>query len=155
VGSAGPWLQFVGGGGGHSLPFMVVGTRCVFIILIYCLQALDLPWSFLSQHDVAANRRGRGDVEGANHQPPVGSQRWWCCVSGVGGNRHGGVAYLSIIKQNNDVVPHQSVLHGYHVAFSNMVWLTHGVVHGSGAVECSFHGRWSLCASRRPGCCHC
>ena len=55
-------------------PFVVVGTQHVFIILIHCSQALDLPWSFLSWHDVAANRRGRGDVEGvltANHQRVV------------------------------------------------------------------------------------
>ena len=98
MGSAGPWLRFVGGGGGRSSPFVVVGTQYVFVILIYRLQALDLPWSFLSQHDVAADRQGRGDIEGANCQLPVGGQQWWCCVSEVGGNRRGGVAYLSAIK---------------------------------------------------------
>jgi len=67
-------MQFVGGGGGRSSLFMVVGTRCVFVVLIYCSQALDLPWSFLSQHDVAANGWGGGDdVKGASCQPPVGS----------------------------------------------------------------------------------
>jgi len=144
----------VGGGGGHLLLFVVVGTRHVFIILIYRSQALDLPWSFLSRCDVAANRQGRGDVEGANHQPPVGGRQWWCCVSGVGGNGHGGVAYLSAIKRNNDVVivvvPGQSALHG-----CDMAWLTHGVVHGSGAVECIFCEHWLSSASHRPGCCHC
>jgi len=35
MGSAGPWSQFVGGGGGRSLPFVVVGTWHVFIILVY------------------------------------------------------------------------------------------------------------------------
>ena len=132
----------MGGGGGCSSLFVVVGTQHVFVVLIYRLQALNLPWLFLSQCDVAANGWGRGDVEGANRQPPVGGQRWWCCVSGVGGNRRGGVAYLSAIKQNNDVVvvivPRQSVLHGCNVA-----QLTHGVICGSGAVECIFHGRWS------------
>jgi len=44
---------------------------------------------------MAADRWGRGDVEGASCQPPVGGRQWWCCVSGVGGNRHGGVAYLT------------------------------------------------------------
>jgi len=31
---------------------------------------------------------------------------------------------------------------GYHIAFSDMAQLTRGVVHGSGAVECGFRGRW-------------
>ena len=65
MGSAGPSLWFVGGGGGCSLLFMVVGTQCVFVVLVYHLRVLDLPWSFLSQHDMAADRWGRGDVEGA------------------------------------------------------------------------------------------
>jgi len=30
---------------------------------------------------------------GASRQSPVGGRPWWCCVSGVGGNRHGGAAY--------------------------------------------------------------
>jgi len=30
------------------------------------------------------------------------------------------------------------VLHGYHIAFSDVAWLTRGVVRGSGAVGCSF-----------------
>jgi len=73
-------------------------------VLIYCLWVLDLPWSFLSQHDVAANGQGRGDVQAASRQPPVGSRQWWFCVSGVGGNRRGGVAYLSVIKRNDNIV---------------------------------------------------
>ena len=32
-----------------------------------------------------------------------------------------------------------SALHGYHVAFSDVAWLTCGVVHGSGVVGCGFH----------------
>jgi len=82
----------------RSLWVVVVGTRCVLVILVYHSRAFDLPWSFLSQCDVAADGWGRGDVKGASCQPPVGSRRWWCCVTGVGGNRRGGVAYLSIIK---------------------------------------------------------
>jgi len=31
------------------------------------------------------------------------------------------------------------VLHGYHVAFSDVAQLTHGVVRGSGAMGCGFH----------------
>jgi len=116
MGIAGPWSWFVGGGGGRSSPFMVVGTWHVFVVLVYCLQALNLPWSFLSWRDVAADGQGRGDIEGANRQPPVGGRQWWCCVSGVGGNGHGGVAYPSAIKRNDDVVPHRSVLHGCNVA---------------------------------------
>jgi len=155
VGSAGPSSRFVGGGGGHSLPFVVVGTRRVFIVLVHRSRPLDLPWSFLSWRDVAADQWGRGDVEDASHQLPVGGQRWWCRVSGVGGNRHAGFAYLSIIKRKGVVivvVPHWSVLHGYHVAFSDVARLTCGVVCGSGAVECGFRRCWSSCATRRPGC---
>ena len=137
-------------GPGRSLWVVVVGTRHVFVVLVYHSWALNLPWSFLSRHDVAANGQGR-DIKGANHQPPVGSRRWWCCVSGVGGNRCGGVAYLSTIKRNDDVVivvvPRRSVLHG-----CDMAWLTCGVVCGSGAVECVFRGCWSLSAGCRPGC---
>ena len=73
MGSAEPSSQFVGGGGGRSSPFMVVGTQHVFVVLIYHSWALDLPWLFLSQRDVAADRQGRGDVKGASCQPPVGS----------------------------------------------------------------------------------
>jgi len=52
--------------------------------------ALNLPSAFLSRHDVAVDGR---DVESTSCQLPVGSRRWWCWVSGVGGNRHGEVAY--------------------------------------------------------------
>ena len=159
VGSAGPSSWFVGGGGGgRSSPFVVVGPRCVFVVLVHCSQPLDLPWSFLSQRDVAADWRGRGDVEDASRQLPVGGQQWWCHVSGVGGNRRAGFAYLSVIKLKGVVVvvvPRRSVLHGYHVAFSDVARLTRGVIRGSGAVECSFCRRWLSCAARRPGCRRC
>ena len=42
---------------------------------------------------MGAYGQGRGDMESASCQPPVGSRRWWCWVSGVGGNRCCGVAY--------------------------------------------------------------
>jgi len=48
------------------------------------------------------------------------------------------VRLLTVSIQNDDVVPHRSVLHGYHVAFSDMARLTCGVVRGSGAMGCSF-----------------
>ena len=62
------------------------------------------------------------------------------------------VRLLTVSIQNDDVVPHRSVLHGYHVAFSDVARLTRGVIRGSGAVECSFCWRWLSCAARRPGC---
>ena len=53
------------------------------------------------------------------------------------------VRLLTVSIQNDDVVvvvvPHQSALHGYHVAFSNVARLTRGVVRGSGAMGCGFH----------------
>jgi len=39
----------------------------------YWWWVLDLHWSFLSWRDVATDGQGRGDVEGASHQLPVGS----------------------------------------------------------------------------------
>ena len=61
--------------------------------------ALDLPSVFLSWRDMAIDGRGRGDMESASCQPPVGGQRWWCWVSGVGGNRRGEVAYRIHMKR--------------------------------------------------------
>jgi len=55
--------------------------------------AVNLPSAFLSRRDVAVDGQGRGDVESASCQPPVGGRQWWCWVSGVGGNRCGEVAY--------------------------------------------------------------
>ena len=63
--------------------------------------ALDLPSAFLSQCDVAVNGQGRGDMESASRQPPVGGRRWWCWVSGVGGNRRGEVAYHIHMKRRH------------------------------------------------------
>ena len=60
------------------------------------------------------------------------------------------VRLLTVSIRNDDVVvvvvPHQSVLHGYHVTFSDVAQLTRGVVRGSGAMGCSFHVIvcWSL-----------
>jgi len=60
------------------------------------------------------------------------------------------VRLLTISIRNDDivvvVVPHWSVLHGYHVAFSDVARLTHGVVCGSGAMGCGFRVVvcWSL-----------
>jgi len=51
------------------------------------------------QCDVAVDRWGRGDVESTSCQPPVGGRQWWCWVSGVGGNRHGEVAYCIHTKR--------------------------------------------------------
>jgi len=90
----------VGGGGRHSSLFMVVGTQhviCGCIPLSGGGPSTCLHHSF-SWCDMATDGWGRGDMEGASHQPPVGSRQWWCCVSGVGGNRHGAVAYCICYK---------------------------------------------------------
>ena len=63
--------------------------------------ALDLPSAFLSRRDMAIDGRGRGDVESTSRQPPVGGRRWWCWVSGVGGNRRGEVAYRIHTKRRH------------------------------------------------------
>jgi len=41
----------------------------------------------------------------ASCQLPVAGQWWWCCVSGVGGNRHGGVAYHIHYKTKRQCCP--------------------------------------------------
>ena len=70
---------------------------------------------------------------GASRQPPVGGQRWWCCVSGV---VIGVVGLLTVCKRtNNDNVV--VVIH-----LCGMVlrpWNVPIVV---------FRGRWLSCASR-------
>jgi len=74
---------------------MVVREGCWALVMVcgWWWWALDLPSVFLSWHDVAVDGQGRGDVESASCQPLVGGRRWWCWVSGVGGNRRGEVAY--------------------------------------------------------------
>jgi len=87
------WVFIAIRGGGH---LACLCCACLLFAGAYRCPwwwALDLPSSFLSQRDMAADGQGRGDVDGASHQPPVGSQQWWCCVSGVGGNRRHVVAY--------------------------------------------------------------
>jgi len=88
----------VGGGGGHSLPFVVVGTRCVFIVLVYRSRMLmgrgGVMWRVL-----AANRQWAVDGGGAGL---VG----WVVIDVVG--------LLTVSIQNDDIVivivPRQSAL---------------------------------------------
>jgi len=75
-----------------------------------------------------------GSGGGASRQLPVGSQKWWCRVSCVGGDKGAGIAYH---KHNDDnvivvIVPRPSVLHGHHVADCDMAQLAHGVIRGPG-----------------------
>jgi len=118
----------VGGGGGCSLLFMVVGSQHVFIVLIYCLRVLTavhggghltcLHRSFPSMMWPPTGRGGvMWRVLAANHQWAVNSGGaglvGWVVIDVVG--------LLTISIQNNDivvvVVPRQSALHGYHIAF--------------------------------------
>ena len=146
-------LWVVGGGGGRSLPFMVVGTQCVFIVLVYCSWvhttvhgggcSTCLHCSFPSMTWLPTSRGGvTWRVLAANHQ--------WA-VDGGGAVLVGWVVIDMVQLLTISVVPHQSALHGYHITFSNVAQLTHGVIGGSGAMECSFRGCWSSSA----GCCLC
>jgi len=88
----------VGGGGGHSSPFVVVDTQRVFVVLVYHSWVLTgrggVTWRVL-----AANRQWAVDGGGAGL---VG----WVVIDVVG--------LLTVSIQNDDVVvvivPHQSVL---------------------------------------------
>ena len=77
----------------HSLWVVVVGVHRHSWWWV-----LNLPLAFLSWRDMAVDGRGRGVVESTSHQLPVGGRRWWCWVSGVGGNRCGEVAYRIHMK---------------------------------------------------------
>ena len=91
-----------------------------------------------SFHGVTWPSTGRGGVTWR----VLAANRQWVVDSGgaglVGWVVIDTVRLLTVSIQNDNVVPHQSVLHGYHVAFSNVARLTRGVVCGSGAMGCGF-----------------
>ena len=136
------------------MPFVVVGTQCFFVMLVYHLWVLTavhgghltcLCCSFPGMTWLPTGGRpfpwGRGDMEGASCQPPVGSQWWWCCVSGVSGNRCGGVAYCIHYKRK------QQCCHRCCPLSVCIAWLPHciqqrGLAHLWGCSWLWGHGVW-------------
>ena len=89
----------MGGGGGHSSLFVVVGAQLAFGVPFSVMWLLTggggVTWRVL-----AANRQWAVDSGGAGL---VG----WVVIDMV--------RLLTVSIQNDGIVPHQSALHGYHI----------------------------------------
>ena len=114
----------VDGGGAVLVGWVVIGvvgllTICkrknddnIVVIVVIHLHVMALrPWCVRIIIFRGCWSSCAGHV-GASCQPPVGSRQWWCCVSGVGGNRCGGAAYHMQKEERQHCRCHPFAWHG-------------------------------------------